>query len=333
MIFVTGGTGLVGAQLLFDLTTAGQQVRAMKRSSSRMNIVNRVFRGHETMLSQIEWVEGDITDLFSIEDALRGAKQVYHCAGLVSFVSSDYRRLMKINIEGTANMVNMALEKGAERFCYVSSTAALGRAEENLMLTEKSFWKTSKYNSGYAISKYGAEREVWRGIEEGLNAFIVNPSIIIGPGNLHSGSTALFGAVRKGLKYYTNGSSGFVDVRDVSRCMIQLMEKDIRDERFIINSENISYQDVINHIADYFGKKRPTIAVGTFLSEIGWRAEGVGKFFSKTRPMITKETARNGQRVWLYSNEKIKKTLGIEFIPVKEGIKNVCDIFLKEAMK
>jgi nucleoside-diphosphate-sugar epimerase len=227
-------------------------------------------------------------------------------------------------------MVNMALESGVEKFCHVSSAAALGRSEESALLTENTFWKTSRNNSGYAISKYGSEREVWRGMEEGLHAVIVNPTIIIGPGDLYSGSTALFGEVWKGLKFYTEGFSGFVDVRDVSKCMILLMERNIHDERFILNSENSSYHEVINLVADGLGKARPTIRVGKFLSEIGWRVEAGRTFFSRSKSMISKETARNGQRSWTYSSDKIKKALGIEFIPVKEAIKNTCEIFLKE---
>ncbi len=331
MILVTGGTGLVGSQLLFDLAKAGNNIRALKRNTSTMTVVNRIFRRHENLLKQIEWMDGDVTDLFSLEDAFLDVRQVYHCAALVSFLRADFKRMMKINTEGTANMVNTALESGVDRFCYVSSTASLGRSEENKMLTETSVWKTSKNNSGYAISKYGAEREVWRGMEEGLNAFIVNPSIIIGAGDLHGGSTALFGEVWKGLPFYPTGSSGFVDVRDVTSSMIQLMQKNIPGEKFIISAENISYRDVINFMADGFGKSRPTIRVGIVLSEIGWRVERARKYFSKTKPMITKETARNGQHTWNYSNQKIKTVLGIEFIPVKDAVKNVCDIFLKES--
>ncbi len=333
MILVTGGTGLVGSQLLFDLTKSGSRVRALKRSSSSLHVVNRIFHGHENLLPQIEWLDGDVSDLFSLEDAFRDVRQVYHCAALVSFLRADFKRMMKINTEGTANMVNIALESGIERFCYVSSTAALGRSEENKVLTENSVWKTSKNNSGYAISKYGAEREVWRGIEEGLDAFIVNPSIIIGAGDLHTGSTALFGEVWKGLPFYPTGSSGFVDVRDVTSTMIQLMQKNMSGEKFIISAENIPYREVINFMADGFGKSRPTIRVGTLLSEIGWRVETARKYFSKTKPMITKETARNGQYNWNYSNQKIKTALGIEFIPVKDAVKNVCEIFLKELKK
>jgi dihydroflavonol-4-reductase len=329
MILVTGGTGLVGSQLLFDLVKKGKQVRALKRNTSSLSLVNRIFRGHEHELRKIEWVEGDVTDLFSLEDAMKDIAEIYHCAALVSFHRSDFKRLLKTNSEGTANMVNMAMERGVQGFCYVSSTAALGRSEENKMLTEKTVWKTAKANSGYAISKYGAEREVWRAIEEGLPAFIVNPSIIIGPGDLHSGSTALFGEVRKGLKFYPTGSSGFIDVRDVTACMIQLMEKKSFGERYILNAENISYHDVISCIADGFAKSRPTIRVGHLLSEIGWRVESARKILSKQKTMITKETARNGQYNWIYSNEKVKKELGVEFISVKDAVLYTCRLFLE----
>lgn len=295
-----------------------------------MQLVDRVFRGNENLLQQIDWFEGDVTDLFAVEEAMEGVSEVYHCAGLISFLPSDFRNLVKVNVDGTANMVNIALDYGVQHFCYVSSTAALGRSEENAVLTEKTLWKTSKHNSGYAISKYGAEREVWRSVEEGLNAFIVNPSIIIGPGDLQSGSTALFGEVWKGLKFYPTGSSGFVDVRDVTKAMILLMEKKIHSERYIINSENVSYRGIINGIADSFGRSRPSIRVGKMLTEIGWRSEAFRKMFRTTKPMITRETARNGQRNWIYSNEKIKKELGMDFIPLNDAIENTCRIFMEE---
>jgi nucleoside-diphosphate-sugar epimerase len=330
MIFVTGGTGLIGSQLLLDITSSGKKVRALKRTSSDFSIINRFYKGKENLFSNVDWVEGDVNDIFSLEDAMSGVTEVYHCAAFVSFHTSDFRNLMKTNVEGAANMVNVALEKKVEKFCMVSSTAALGRAEENTLLTEDTLWKTSKHNSGYAISKYGAEREAWRAMEEGLNAVIVNPSIVLGQGDLHSGSTALFGEVRKGLPFYTNGISGFVDVRDVTKCMLQLMEKNIFNQRFIISSQNLSYREVINFIADGFGKKHPSIKVNSLLSEIGWRVAALQNLFSKNKTIITKETARNGQRSWLYSNEKIKSALGIDFIPVERSVRDVCEIFLRE---
>jgi len=330
MILVTGGTGLIGSQLLFDLTKSGKKVRALKRLSSDMKVVKRAFVSQPTMFEKIEWVNGDVIDVFSIEDAMQEVREVYHCAALVSFHSADFNKMMKTNAEGTANIVNAALEKGVTKFCMVSSTAALGRSAENQMVNEDTLWKKSKYNSGYAVSKYAAEREVWRGVEEGLNAVIVNPSIVLGAGDINSGSTALFGQVMKGLIFYPTGRTGFIDVKDVTKCMIELMEKNIFKERFIINSENLEYRDVINYIADAFGKKHPFIKVNTFLREAGWRAEAIRSVFSKHKAMITKETARNGQRSWLYSNEQIKKCLNINFIPIKESVERICEILQKE---
>jgi len=330
MILVTGGTGLIGSRLLFDLATAGKTVRALKRGSGSTGLVERLFRGREDLLRRLEWVEGDVTDIFSLEDALQDVTEIYHCAALVSFQSSDSRRMMKINSEGTGNMVNLSLEKGVKRFCHVSSTAALGRSEEGALITEKTSWRHSPFNSPYAISKHSAEREVWRGVEEGLPAFIVNPSIVLGPGHLNSGSSALFGEVWKGLKFYTTGTSGFVDVRDVSECMIRLMENEVQAERYILSAENTTYRDVINKMARGFGKPEPFIHVGKVLSEIGWRAEALRTFFSRTPSMITKETARNGQRFWNYSNDKIKRELGFEFRPVSQSIADTCRIFLED---
>jgi nucleoside-diphosphate-sugar epimerase len=330
MILVTGGTGLVGSRLLVNLAASGKTVRALKRKSGSTELFDRLTR-NQSLAGQVNWMEGDVTDLFSLEAAMEGVTEVYHCAALVSFHSSDSRRLMKVNAEGTSNMINQALASGVQRFCHVSSTAALGRSEEGTPITEQTSWRNSKFNSGYAISKHAAEREVWRGLEEGLAAFIVNPSIILGPGHIHLGSTALFGEVWKGLKFYTNGISGFVDVRDVTDCMIRLMEKKISGERFILSAENTTYREVISLAARAFGKPAPAIRVGPFLSEIGWRAEAVRTFFSRSRSIITKETARNGQRTWIYSNEKIKKELNFDFIPVRQSVDDTCRVFIEEA--
>ena len=320
----------MGSHLLLSLAKSGKAVRALKRRSGSPELVHSLFRGQESLLHRVEWVDSDVTDFFSLEDAMKGVSEVFHCAALVSFHPSDYRRMMKINAGGTANMINAALASGVKKFCHVSSTAAMGRSEEDNVVTEKTVWSTSKHNSAYSISKHCAEREVWRGIEEGLHAFIVNPSIILGPGDWHTGSTALFGEVWKGLRFYPTGASGFVDVRDVVSCMTRLMDSDSRAERYILSAENISYREVINGIAHGFGKPEPVIRVGNFLSELGWRAEAARNLFSKTKPLITKETALNGQLTWLYSNEKIKKELGFEFIPVRRSIEDTCRVFLDE---
>jgi nucleoside-diphosphate-sugar epimerase len=331
MILVTGGTGLVGSRLLFDLTTTGKTVRAIKRSNSDMTVVNNLFTINKRtdLLNKIEWINADITDPNAILEALKDIKQVYHCAAHVSFSPKDYKNMMNINVQGTANIVNMSLEARVEKFCHVSSVAAIGRSEEESHLTEDSHWKASKYNSNYAISKYESECEVWRGVEEGLNAFIVNPSMILGTGDMKRSSGELFGGVYKGLKFYTEGINGFVDVRDVTKSMIQLMESNITNQRFIISAENISYKDVFSQMADAFHKPRPTIKVNHFMSELGWRAGAFINFFTGGKPLITKETAQSSQCQWFYSNEKIKKAININFIPISQSIRDNCEMIMK----
>ena len=329
MILVTGGTGIVGARVLFDLVSSGKKVRALRRLTSQDDILNMVFEGQSNLLNQIEWVEGTVTDVYDVMEAMKDVVEVYHCAAKVSFHGDDRDEIMKVNVNGTANMVNIALEQGVKKFCHVSSIAALGRVEENKMMDENVFWKSSKYNSTYAISKYNGEREVWRAKEEGLNVVIVSPSIIIGPGNWKTGSSTMFRQIWNGMKFYSEGVNGFVDVRDVSTCMIGLMEKNIFGERFIVNSENLSYKQIFNMIADSFQKPRPAIKVNGTLSELGWRAEALRSFITRKQPFITKETARNSQLKWFYSNEKIKKALSINFIPVKQSIEDCAKVFSK----
>jgi len=254
MILITGATGLVGSHLAFELIRSGHAVRALRRPDSRFEMIKKVFSLYsdnpEELFSKIEWVDGDILDIFSLEDAMEGAEEVYHCAALVSFLPEDKKRLIRINTEGTANVVNAALEKKIRKLCHVSSIAALGRPEhQSDLIDENLVWKPSKHNSAYAISKYGAEREVWRGTAEGLDAVIVNPSIVLGLAGPGMGSSRIFNTVRDGLKFYPPGKNGFVDVRDVARAMILLMESDIRNERFILNAENLEYKKLLGMMA------------------------------------------------------------------------------------
>jgi nucleoside-diphosphate-sugar epimerase len=330
MILLTGGTGLVGSQLLFDLASSGKKVRAIRRKESQMNVVDRLFSAFPAFKENIEWFESDVLDQFSLEEAMEGIDTIYHGAAFISFYPSERNKMMKINVEGVANMVNGALKKDVKRFCHISSTASLGRVSGDQILDENSWWKTSKDNSNYAISKYGGEREVWRGIEEGLNAFIINPSIVIGPGNWKSGSTQMFSQVWKGLPFYTEGVAGFVDVRDVSRSAIALMEKGVSNERYIINSENVTYRYVFDCIAESLGKKKASIKVTPFLSALGWRLEKIKSLLTNSHPMITKETAHSGMMQYQYSNEKIKKEIGIEFISIEESVKYAAGFFLKD---
>ncbi len=330
MILLTGATGLLGSRLLFDLVSKGYKVRALRRENSRMNCVDHYFAGQPELMKNVEWAIGDVTDIFSLEAALENVDTVYHCAGKVSFLPSDRNQMHHVNVQGTANVVNLCLEKGIRKLCYASSVAALGRTGSDNLIDENTSWKTSKYNSFYAVSKYGAEREVWRGIAEGLNAVMVNPGIIIGPGNWESDSSSIFNRVFKGLMFYTEGESGFVDVRDVSKAMINLMESDVSDERFILVSQNLPFRTVFDQIADAFSKKRASIYAGPLLTAFAWRSEAIKSWISGQKPVITRETARSATGKNKYENAKIKKVMDFQFIPVEEAIKVTAEEFLKD---
>jgi dihydroflavonol-4-reductase len=333
MILVTGGTGLVGTQLLFDLTASGKSVRAIKRKSSSLKALEKIFRLRSkdagNQLRRIEWVDGDVTDYISLEKAIQGVDEVYHCAAVVSFDPKDKPMMMHINVEGTANVVNAALAKGIRKLCFVSSVAALGRAAEDTVIDESADWIESNENSSYAVSKYAAEREIWRGVAEGLEAVVVNPSIIFGPGDPQKSSAKLLATARKGNPFYTKGQNAFVDVRDVSRIMIRLMESDIVNERFVVNADNCTYQHIFNLMAEGFGKKAPSVHVRPWMFEILWRFDKLRSLITGTSPLITRETARTSGKRYFYSNQKVKKALGYEFISIEQSIKENCALFAK----
>ena len=333
MILVTGATGLVGSFLTCELIRTGHRVRALKRSSSDPEMLKKVFRLYtdrpDELFSEIEWAEGDIMDIFSVDEAMEGVEDVYHCAALVSFLPRDHKRMLRINNEGTANIVNAALERKIRKLCHVSSIAALGRPEmQTDLIDENLVWKTSGHNSVYAISKYGAEREVWRGTAEGLDAVIVNPSIILGVAGKSGGSSRLFNTVHEGLKFYPPGKNGFVDVRDVVTAMILLMKKDIHNERFILNAENLEYKRLFELIARELGKPVPRYRVSSSLSGLAWRFEKLKSMVTGIKPLLTEETAHTAVQQYEYSNEKIKRELGFEFTPIEETMKHFCGIFI-----
>ncbi len=334
MILVTGGSGLLGSHLLFDLVSAGRPVRAIKRKTSNTDTVKKVFSYYsdtaDELFGKIQWVDADILDFQSMDDALEGIDDVYHAGAVVSFYPNDHKAMLRTNTEGTANLVNLCIDRKIRKFCYVSSVAVLGRAVNDGISDETTWWQPSNKNSVYGQSKYGAEREVWRGMEEGLNAFIVNPSVILGPGFWDGGNSGLFSLVWKGLKYYTRGINGYVDVRDVSRAMILLMESDISKERFIVSSENCSYQQLFEYMAKYLGKPAPSINVPPALTGLAWRVEAVRSFIMRSKPEVTREMATTTAQVYTYSNEKLRKALGFEFKPIEQSIKEISEIFLKD---
>ena len=323
MIFVTGGTGFLGTHLLHQLVLRGERVRALRRSNSRVFV-------KPEFSEKIEWVAGDILDIPSMEEAMEGCEHVYHCAAKVSFKQKDREEIMKVNAEGTANVVNVALEKNIRKLVYASSVAAIGRSPDATRINENTEWQDSHLNSNYAISKYLAEREVWRGMAEGLSVAIVNPTIIIGDGNWRQGPPRFFLNVWRGMPAYTSGGTGFVGVQDVVHLMIRLMESDVQNERFILNSEDWSYKDFFFLIADLLGKKRPYINAAPWMTEIVWRLETVRSKFIPFPPLISKETARIARATFKYDAEKIRKATGFEFTPVKTCIQDICRSFLED---
>ncbi len=327
---VTGATGLVGSRICLDLLLAGRKVRALRRAQSDWSILHRTFAQYSSLLEEIDWFIGDVTEVLSVYEALDGIEEVYHAAGLVSFDPKDRLRLYSTNSQGTTNMVNMSLERGVKRFCHISSVAAIGRSEQDAVIDESVAWTNSSFNTEYAISKYEAEREVWRGIEEGLQAVIVNPSIILGPGDWEKGSGLLFRAVWNGLRFYPSGTTGFVDVRDVSLAAITLVEKREFGKRFILNSDSIPYRTVFTEIANALGKPPVSIRVSKMLSNFAWRFEKLRCMITGASPVLTRETAHTSMGVWNYSGERLTKTTGIRCIPISQSIADWAVVFLKE---
>lgn len=336
MIFLTGGTGLVGSHLLFELIKQGMPVRALIRNKKSTDKVKKTFSVYDkdplSLFAKIEWFEGDIRDSHSLEKALKNVDLIYHCAGKVSFDKRESSSLLEVNQSGTARLVNAALDSGAKKICHVSSVSALGKTEQGETITENHYWKTSRQNSIYAISKYAAEREIWRGHEEGLDAVVINPSIILGPGDWNNGSTRLFSTIWKGIPAYTSGIGGYVDVRDVAKIMVQLMAAEIYGQRFIVSSENWSFEDIIKSIARALHKKPPRIKLHPWMGEVGWMAEHALRYFGRT-PTLTKEIARSAFHQYYYDNSKIIKALNYDFIPVAKSISETSELFLKDHQK
>ena len=336
MIFITGCTGLLGSHLVAEIVKGQKsedksQIKLLCRENSDLSLLKKVLSRYDfdEIPNNIEFVYGDVLDYDVLEEAMRDVDEVYHCAAVVSFDASDKNSLMRVNVEGTKNMVNAALQCGVKKFCHVSSIAALGRALEGETIDENSPWTHSKNNSVYSNSKHEGEMEVWRGIAEGLNATIVNPSLILGAGKWDSSSCELFNTIAKGFPFYTTGINGFVDVKDVARAMIMLMENNKFGQRYCLNGALISYQDLFKLMADNFKVKAPYIKVGKFLSEIAWRVFWlIGKIKGK-KPLITKETARTATRKYSYSSAKIIKELNFTFTPIEESVREICGNFGK----
>lgn len=318
MILVTGATGLVGGHLLRRLVAGGHKVRAIYRSVIPESDISK----------QVEWVKADILDVIALEEAMQGVNQVYHCAAVVSFNPGQKKQLHHVNTEGTANVVNAALEANVQKLIFMSSVAALGRIREDVAIDETMNWTPETSNSEYGKSKYMAEMEVWRAIGEGLNAVIVNPVIILGAGDWNSGSSAIFKSAYDEFPWYTEGISGFVDVEDVVTVMTGLMNSNIVAQRFIVSAANTPYRSVFNLIANGFGKKLPSRKVTPFLAAIVWRIEAIKSWFTGKSPLLTRETARTAQAKVHFNNTKLLKALpAFSYTPIETSVERICQEF------
>lgn len=327
MNLVTGASGLLGAHVVLKLLQQGKTVVATKQSSSDLSKAKHCFSyyGKTDLFEKIKWVDLDVTDVYSIEEALKDVEHVYHCAGFVSFDDKYHDKLMLMNETGTANLINACVSKKVSSFCHVSSLSTINNADYEGELSERIFWKTSGKESSYAISKYNAEREVWRGMEEGLKVAIVNPGFILAPGFWDQSSGKIFAFCYKGNNFYSDGSTAYVDVNDVVNVMVKLVDEQIFGERFILVENTYTFKEIFSHIQQKFGKKPPSIKTPNWILHLGRIADGfLSGILGKDR-VLTKNTVRTITTHKKYSNTKARTLLSYNFKPVPEVLNSICE--------
>lgn len=336
MILVTGGSGLVGAHLLLALhSEIMESVRAIYRNDNSLKKAKYIFSlyGKESIFNQIEWVKADLLDIFSLDDAMQNIEKVIHCGAVVSFNSKDAKELKKVNIEGTANLVNACIAAQVEKIVYISSVAALGDAKNDECISEKHDWIKTKTTSTYSISKHYAENEIWRASAEGIDVTVVNPSTIIGPGDWKNGSPALFDRIFKGLKYYSTGSNGFVSVNDVVKLIILLLKSEtsssqFKNQRYIVNAENISFQLLFTQMAKALQVKPPKKKATLFLGKLVLFLDTIKSKLFKSNAVLTKESLRAAYGKKCYDNSKVKSTFNFEFEDLNLSLQQTASFYL-----
>jgi dihydroflavonol-4-reductase len=319
MILVTGCNGLLGSFIARTLLDRGYNVKGYIRDTADLNLLTREEQ------SSITWVEGSLFDSYALSKALEGVSKVIHTAAVVSFSPSRVKEMYKVNVQGTANLINESLASGVNDFIHVSSVAALGRPRGKEKINEEDLWIESDYNTHYARSKYLAELEVYRGFEEGLHGFVLNPSVILSPGDIHKSSSRLFGYVLKGGRYYSKGTLNYVDVRDVCALLLLLMESNVSTgEKFVMNAGSIAYEHFFQRVAGQFGLNAPNKEAGKFMKELLWRIEYVRSWMSGSEPLITKETARLSGAGHEFDSQKIKQLFNYQFHSIDDTVAWVC---------
>lgn len=334
MILVTGGTGLVGSHLLYKLISNNETVKAIYRKPHKLENVKNVFscytNNYEELFNKIEWFQTDLLDIPLLSEVFQDITYVYHCAAFVSFEPNKFDTLRTTNIEGTANIVNLCLSNNIKKLCHVSSIATLGSTLNNLPISEDTIWNPEEDNNVYAISKYGAEMEVWRATQEGLDVVIVNPGVILGPGIWKYGTGSLFKKAHKGFKHYTSGTVALIDVDDVINIMIHLLNSDIKNERFVLVVENWTYKQFLQALAISVNSKKPQKEAKPWLLNMAWRLDWVKNILTGKRRQLTKHLTVSLTSETHYSNQKIKSTLNYNFKTIETSIKEIGATYLKQ---
>ncbi len=334
MIFVTGGTGMLGSYLMLELLKQGKSIKASKRKSSTLRTTEIIFKEYskkeDSLLSKINWIDLDLFDQNGVEKELSDVTEIYHCAAQINSSTKNKATQVYNNQRITENLINAALNKNIDKFCHVSSISALGNSIDGELISESTAWKEHKNNSTYSTSKYYSEMEVWRGIAEGLNALIVNPSIILGIGDWGKGSANLFDKVFHNIKYYTKGSSGFVGGEDVAKIMIQLMNcETCFGQNYIVSAENINFKQLFDKMATALKTKKPSKYATPTLTQFAWKLDWLKSKVTGIDPLITKESARTAHKKLTYNNSKLLETIPYTYHKIDDIIKEIAEVYLK----
>lgn len=315
-IFITGGTGKVGRVVLAELWANGyHNIRALYRKRYSASDLATIHDG-------VEWVEGHVLDSFMLEEALADRQVIIHCAAIISFKPGDRARMMQINIQGTANLVNIALDLGIKRFIHISSVAAIGRQPQIKLIDEHSMWNASNRNSSYSQSKFLSEQEVWRGMAEGLSVAIVNPSVIIGGSLPTAGGNALIDKVKMGIAFCPPGKIGMVDVKDVAKFTVLLIQQGTENERYILNAANISYNDLFTYIDSVKQRKKNRMQISSSLMMYYGKFSGIWQRLFGGKGLNT-DMARSSCNLSEWDNRKSLQIEGFDYRDIKESIGEV----------
>ena len=328
MILVTGGTGFLGSYLIKNLVEKGLPVRALQRTD------NFPFYIPRDIYNKVEWIKGDVLDLVSLDDAMKNVESIIHTAAIVSFSKDKRKEMYQVNVEGTENVVNMALENNLKRLVHISSIAALGRTTKPEMVTEEKKWEENPNNTHYAISKHHAELHAWRGFAEGLEGLVLNPSTILGYGDWHQSSCAVFKNAYRSFPWYTEGLNGFVGVEDVAEAAVQALASSLNHKRFIVNADNWAFRKLFDTMADDFQKPRPNKKATRTMGAIAWRLEKLKSMLTGSKPLLTRETAKVAHSKTSFANKALLLALpGFSYTPLETVIKNSCEKYLEAVEK